>query len=90
MSNEIKSTQDRLPVWVESLLSPEDYRQSHKLYPTTVLSSDAPSYNPTYHKGGRWRFRMGKTLSKEEIDLANRELEKLYDFIKEKQPVVNI
>ena len=85
MSNEVKGIQDRLPVWVESLLSPEEYRESHKLYPTTVLTPDAPAYDPTYHKGGRWRLKMGRGLSKEEIDLTNKELEKLYNLIKEKQ-----
>ena len=60
------------PIWVESLMTPAEYKEAHKLYPTTVLTSSAPAEFDCEFK---WRKGMGAVIPKEEIDRVNKNLD---------------
>jgi hypothetical protein len=73
------------PIWVESLLTPEEHAECHKLYPNTVLSSKPIQYDPNHYKGGTWRKGMGKNLTAEEIKIFNKNFDNLTNLLKTKK-----
>lgn len=73
------------PIWVESCLSPKEYKEAAKRYPNTFKKGDtAPAYDPSFYKGGRWRYRMGDGYSPEELVVMHKETEKLYALMRER------
>lgn len=82
MEQEVKS---RLgpPVWVESCMTNEEYREYCRKYPTVTC----PSCNKVadFNKHTKWRYGMGSGLSKEEIDRIDREIDSLKAFVLSQQ-----
>ncbi len=74
--------QEGKPIYVESLLSDNDYAEMSKKYPQS------------YTKGGKkiavfecdfkWRYKMGNTLSPEEVKAINRGIEEIRKLLKQK------
>lgn len=73
------SEEKRQPVWIESLMTKEEWKERVKNYGTSTVS-DPPAYKPDYYKGGVWRKGMGSTPTLEEIDKRNKEIESLKQF----------
>ncbi len=68
-------------IFVESLLTPEEWRENNRKYPNTCRAS-----YPVYFKSDMdWRYGMGKGYSKEEISKINANLEEIRKFLKKKQ-----
>ena len=72
------------PIWVESLLTPEEHIRCHKLYPSTVQSKPV-QFMPNIHVGGKWRAGMGKGYTETEIFNINKSIEQLRIFLKNKE-----
>lgn len=64
MSDKKKGMQEGPPIWVESLMTSEEWREGYKTYPGTYNEPDQVPYDNNYHKGGKWRGGMGYPLSK--------------------------
>lgn len=43
------------PIWIESLMTRDEWKERCKKYPSTSTVSEPVEYNPEYHKGGKWR-----------------------------------
>lgn len=85
MSQEKKSTVGP-PIWVESLMTPKEYAETAKKYPSIFSNgSKPPEYNPVHHEGGKWRDGMGKGYTPEEIIKRNRAFDELHKLLKTKQ-----
>ena len=63
------------PIWVESLLTDEEYRQCAKKYPTTY--SNGPNKVPEFECEFKWRHRMGGYCTPEEVALSNKRWEEI-------------
>lgn len=70
------------PIWVESCMTAQEHREAHKKYPNTVTRREPVLYNPSYHKGGKWRNGMGYVLSAEEIKNINGNIDYLLKNVK--------
>lgn len=77
------------PIWVESCMDSEEHREAHKRHPTTVLHSKPVEYDPTYHKGGKWRNGMGRYLTAEEAKKCNDNLDEIINYLLTKQKESN-
>jgi hypothetical protein len=86
--SEKQGIKEGFPIWVESLMNAEEWRERHRKYPTTSTIKQSISYNPEYHKGGKWRAGMGKTLTSSEIDFTNKTIDKLREFLLEQKKKV--
>ena len=85
MSQEKKSTVGP-PIWVESILTPEEYREAARKYPESFSNgSTAPQFEPNKHEGGKWRDNMGKGYSAEGITKINKALDDLHNLLKTKK-----
>lgn len=74
------------PIWVESILTPEEYRDAAKKYPSVFSSgSKAPLYDLNHHSGGKWRAGMGKGYSESEIAQINKNLDNLWNLLQTKK-----
>lgn len=54
MSDIKKGIKEGPPIWVESLMTKEEWKICAKKY-STYNSSEPFQYNPEYYKGGKWR-----------------------------------
>jgi hypothetical protein len=59
-------------IYVESLLSDTEYRECSKKYPSTYQSSNKP---PFINSEFKWRYRMGPSMTEEEIKIFNKNVE---------------
>lgn len=84
MAQEKKSTVGD-PIWVESLLTPEEHAEVRWNYPNMVRSTKPTAYDPNYHKGGTWRKGMGANLTAEEIKIINRNFDNLRKLLETKK-----
>lgn len=84
MSQEKKSTVGS-PIWVESVLTPDEYLGAHKKFPALVQKTKAILYDPAYHEGGKWRAGMGKGYTPDEIKSINKHIDNLYNLLKTKK-----
>lgn len=67
-------------IYVESLTeTDEEYRELAKKYPNTYQSATRPTYFDSEFK---WRYRMGKAMTSEEIKRYNVRFEQLKKLIK--------
>lgn len=78
--SEQKGIKEGPPIWVESTMTLQEWKERHKKYPGTSPESDPPSYVPERYKGGVWRRGMGATPTNEEMIKMNKELESLKQF----------
>lgn len=84
MSQEKKSTVGD-PIWVESLLTPEEHAEVHRMYPNLVHTSKPIPYDPNKYRGGTWRKGMGATLTPEEVKILNDNFDNLTKLLKTKK-----
>lgn len=77
MSEKKKGIQEGPPIWVESLMTPEEHKECNRKYPATVQSPTPLLYDASRHKGGKWRNGMGSRLSDQEIINSNKVLDSL-------------
>lgn len=73
------------PIWVESVMTPEEHAEAHKKYPATVKNSKPTQFDPNYHLGGKWRGNMGGGYSKAEIDHINKNIDNLFKLLQTKK-----
>lgn len=84
MSEKRKGIEEGPPIWVESVLSPEEYSEAAKKYPSVFTNgSKATQYSPNHHKGGKWRNGMGANLKEEEIKNINHNIDYLLSKVDE-------
>lgn len=50
-----KGIKEGPPIWVESAMTREEWRERHRKYPKTSTISEPIEYDPSYYKGGKWR-----------------------------------
>lgn len=51
-----KGLQEGPPIWVESLLTINEYKECAKKY-STYQNLTPPLFNPDIYKGGKWRIK---------------------------------
>ena len=74
------------PIWVETILTPEEYREAAKKYPSVFSNGPVASqYDSSRHSGGKWRAGMGKGYSEAEIKQINKNLDVLHNLLKTKK-----
>lgn len=61
------------PIYVESLLSDEEYKECAKKYPNCYGNGNKPPQ--MFECDFKWRYRMGKGIPASEIVLINKRLE---------------
>lgn len=49
-----KGIKEGPPIWVESLMTREEWKERVKKYPTSIVP-EPPAYNAEHYKGGKWR-----------------------------------
>ena len=62
MSDKPKGIQEGPPIWVESILTREQWKARCKIYQTSN-KPESPEYDETCYKGGKWRAGMGNMLN---------------------------
>lgn len=70
------------PVWIESLMTAEEYKECAKKYKTYCPSCNKVA---NFNLHSRWRYGMGSTPSLEEMEKRNREIESLREFVLSQQ-----
>jgi hypothetical protein len=60
------------PIWVESLLTKEEWKQSKQKYPSSFNLPEPPA---EYDCDFKWRKGMGVFLTKEEINRINMRID---------------
>lgn len=78
-----KKSTEGPPIWVESLMTREEWKQNVRNYPKTCHISEPVEYNPNYHKGGKWRDRMGRGYTPEEIRKIGETIDNLANILAE-------
>lgn len=82
MSNEQKRIQEGPPIWVESLMTPEEWKARYKMWVSSSTHKEVVQYDPNYHKGGKWRAGMGEGFTIAEIQEYNRKIDQLHNFMR--------
>ena len=54
MADKPKGLEVGEPIWVESLLTREEWKDNFQKYATCILS-EPPMYDENEYKGGKWR-----------------------------------
>lgn len=78
MSEKKKGLQEGPPIWVESLMTREQWATRHKQFPTSVQKEPPEFFKSDYE----WRWNMGKGLTESEIINVNKNLDYLRNLIK--------
>ena len=78
MSTEKKGIKEGPPIWVESLLTPAEHAECAKKYTTYVKGSKPVEM---FSCEFRWRYRMGRGMTPEELKAFNKRLEGLAEMI---------
>ena len=73
----MEKIEERLPIYVESLLSAIEYREMYHLYLNTYNSPTYRGVERFREDQYRWRWRMGLSLLPEEMANINYNLEYL-------------
>lgn len=75
MSDKKKGIQEGDPIWIESILSKKEYAETSKKFPSTFTKGYEP---PMFFKSEfEWRYRMGSSLSLDEIKNINSNIDYL-------------
>ena len=72
--SEKKGIKEGPPIWVETLLSSEEWKQNTVNYPSTCHLKTAPMF---FKSDFEWRYRMGKNLDEKEVLNVNNNIEYL-------------
>lgn len=75
--NKPKGIEEGKPIFIESLFTPVEYVDAHKLHPNTVKTWSGRAVSKFEPGHMRWRYKMGASLSPEEITHINKELDEL-------------
>jgi len=54
MSEKKKGLQEGGPIWVESLMTRDEWKERYKKYPTSTVP-EPPVFDAKFYKGGKWR-----------------------------------
>jgi hypothetical protein len=65
-------------IYIESLMTDEEWRQRVRNYPKTSILAMKPSFFDSEFK---WRYKMGPSLTKQEIETFNKGIEELRKFL---------
>lgn len=79
MSDKPKGIIEGPPIWVESLMNVQEWKERVKKYPSSSVP-EPPQYNLSKYKGGVWRQGMGATPSIEEMNIRNKVIEGLRKY----------
>jgi hypothetical protein len=82
MSDQKKGIQEGPPIWVESLMNATEWKENYKKYPANEIK-ELVTFDPSYHKGGKWRAGMGAKLSSQEVDLINKRIDEILKKVKD-------
>jgi hypothetical protein len=66
-------------IWVESILSPEEYKQVSKTYPNCFKNSEPPKI---FECDFKWRWNMGASLTQVEISIISKRLDEMLKLVK--------
>lgn len=69
---ERKGIKEGPPIWVESLMTPEEWKQSVIKYPATCHLKNPPMF---FKSDMEWRWHMGKGLEQWEINNINNNID---------------
>lgn len=70
------------PIWIESVLSTQEYREVAKSYPALFSNGPiAPHYDKNHYKDGKWRAGMGDYLNRDEAKMINDRIALLYKMV---------
>lgn len=72
-----KRIEEGPPIYIESLMTPEEIKQRCRTYPTTSHIHELRPLSDFKSGLMKWRWRMGMTLLPSEIVVFNREIENL-------------
>ncbi len=64
--------QEGKPIWNESIMTAQEWKENTKLYPSTCHLKEQPQF---FKSDYEWRWRMGSGLRVEEMELINQRLE---------------
>lgn len=67
------------PLWVESLMTREEWKARYKLYPSSTIPNPPPEFPCEFP----WRKGMGNLLSQKEIDIINVRIDNLKKLVTE-------
>lgn len=74
------------PIWVESLLSSEEWVASRKQHPNTHHLKDKPTFFKSEYE---WRWRMGAGIPEDERNLINKRLDDMRKKVKNENTTDN-
>lgn len=82
-------SQEGKPIWLESILTDEEYKDCAKKYPNMFTKGPIkPAFFPCEFK---WRYRMGAGMTADELKVYNKRiasLEQMLKKVKEKAEAV--
>lgn len=55
MSDKPKGIKEGPPIYVESLMTLQEWKERHKQFPDTSSQREPPSYTKEAYPGGKWR-----------------------------------
>lgn len=71
------------PIWVESVLTDEEYKLCSKKFPNTY--TNGPNKVQMFDCVFKWRYRMGAGMNPTELKVFNKRVENLATMIKEQK-----
>jgi len=71
-------TQEGKPIWVESLMTTQEWKDRVKKYPTSKIPEPVEEFEGEF----KWRKGMGKSLSPQEIQIINERLQAVLKLVK--------
>jgi hypothetical protein len=75
------------PIWVESILTDEEYKICARKYPNTYTKG--PNKVQMFDCEFKWRYKMGSSMSHIEIKIFNKRLEGLAEMIEKTKRLNN-
>lgn len=66
-------------IWVESILSDQEWADSHRNHPNTHHLKEKPQF---FKSDYEWRWRMGDGIPQDERDLINKRLQEMRKKVK--------
>jgi hypothetical protein len=73
-----KGIEEGPPIWVESVLSNEDWKDTYKKYPNTHNLKEKPAF---FKSDYEWRYRMGAGIPQDQIDLITKRFDTMLKMV---------
>jgi len=70
-------------IWVESLMTPQEWKERYKTYPTSSVEHLIPEFDCEF----KWRKGIGTCLKSEEIQLINSRIDEILKKVKKNAQV---